>query len=228
MWFKRLTGIFLLTLLIGQSGCIRQMDQQEAIFGRIESDHVCAVMIDMSGSFSHRMANDGDAYRFCMAIVDRYFRSSLGSNNRIIIAQISGTDRPLLFEGTPLELRQRFPTPEKFRDFLLANADYNGSRVDFGVSNTAQYLADHPAVQNGAKPALFVLSDMQDTDEGSQANNLHGALQSLAQRKGIVGLYYVDQNLIQSWQSRLSNAGFSSVRVESEIVGRPNLPAFDF
>ncbi len=61
------------------------------------------------------MANQGQAHKFLMRVIDQYFRNSIGANNRIVIAQLSATQPALLWDGSPVDLRQQFPTAEKFQ-----------------------------------------------------------------------------------------------------------------
>src|SRR5665213_2803801 len=128
-----------------------------------ENDYVLAVLIDLSGSFSREFAERGKAHSFLLRIVDTYFRDRIGTNDQIIIAQISAADRSLLWQGTPLELRREFPSAAKFRDFLLSKADPTGSLVHDALTQTCDYVMSQPSVASGrAKSAVFVLSDMED------------------------------------------------------------------
>lgn len=211
------------------AGCQRRVDTTESTFGTPEGEHVCAIVLDLSGSFAHRMAEEGEGFEFATAVLDSYFRHSIGSSNRIIIAHISGSSEAMLWEGTPQQLRLEFQTPESFRDFLMSNAEFTSSNVFESLERTINYVANHQLVQNGAEPALFVLSDMEDTTGADAQAKLRvtNAINRLAERNGIVGMYYVNQLFVDGWKSELSNAGVGDFIVESQIVGRPTLPSFD-
>jgi hypothetical protein len=146
----------------------------------------------------------------------------------MIIAQISATGDPLLWEGQPMQLRKEFASADEFRDFILKRTDPNGSRVYEGLSKTLAYLKSHRAIRNGAKPALFVLSDMADTS--ADAEELEAeivlSLRDFAQKDGTVGMYYVHQQLLPHWQQTLARTGMKDYVVECDIVHKPTLPSF--
>ena len=227
---KRTSLLLIAALLTSGCGGPRRTDATTEMFGQEDSDYVLAIVLDMSGSFSHLMADDGKAYDFALAVMDRYFRNGDGLNDTMVIAQISGTDESLLWQGSPLELRRDFPTADDFRRFLLANVDPNGSRVNEGLTNVVDYIAANPRVAGGnARSAVFVLSDMLDNggDSDTTARQLDASLAAYGNRGGRVGLYYVNQSLVPDWNRRLQQAGIRSYCVECEIVGNPRLPEFD-
>ncbi len=198
-------------------------------FAHQESQYVLTVLLDMSGSFQHEMTDGGKAHRFNMRIIDRYFRERLGSNDQLIIAQISGDSRSLLWQGTPLQLRKDFPSATAFGEFLRSKTNPQGSLVHDAIASTVDYILADPNVSSGtAKSALFVLSDLADT--ASSPESKERALQSLAaygQAGGVVGLYYVDQSLVPEWRTNLRLAGIQESCVEADIVGTPTLPRFE-
>src|SRR3989442_16036297 len=109
------------------------------------------------------MTRDGKGYEFTMRVADRYFRNSIGSNNRLIIAQLSATDRALLYDGTPVQLRQDFPSANEFREFLLKKSHPAGSRIFDGVADAFEYMLTDPSFASGkTRMAVFVLSDFDD------------------------------------------------------------------
>ncbi len=226
-----LVGVLLITP-IWLTGCGERIESADrSVTARQdESEFVLAVVLDLSGSFTHQMADQGKAYEFSLAVLDRYFRHRNGMNDRLILAQISGTQRSLLWEGSPLQLRQDFPSADAFRQFLLDKADPNGSLVNEGVANAVDYVARNPRIASGkAKSAVFVLSDMFDTspDPAAAEQRLMQSLGDYSRAGGAVGLYYVDQSQVTNWQQKLHNAGFQDYCVECEIVGRPSLPGLD-
>lgn len=212
-------------------GCGKRREHTEPrVFGEKEREYVLTIVLDMSGSFTNLMAYDGKAYQFAVAVVDRYFRDRIGSQDILIIAQVSGTDRSLLWEGRPSELRKEFPSAEKFRDFLLQNSNPRASLIHEGMVQSIRYMMNDECVRKGkAKTAMFVLSDMLDTHDtaGDVTPELSQALSDFGACGGMVGVYYCDSKLVPVWQQRLSDAGIQHYRVESEIVRMPTLPSFD-
>src|ERR1051326_946905 len=92
-------------LLAGCSRYSEQTDAEQISLGREDADYMVVIALDLSGSFADKMAREGKAYEFTTRVVDKYFRNSIGSNNRIVIAELSATNRPLLWDGTPVQLR---------------------------------------------------------------------------------------------------------------------------
>ncbi|MDA1016751.1 MAG: hypothetical protein O3A00_20125 [Planctomycetota bacterium] len=221
---------FIATLcLLTITGCGKRRDMAETnTFDRNNHQHVVMIVMDLSGSFAEKMANDGKAYEFATACVDHYFRKSDPLNDRIILAQISGTERSLLWEGTPIQLRKDFPSADSFRNFLLTKADGGGSLVNRGVTNAIDYLNYHPRYGGGdAKTVTLILSDMDDTGSSDSERGMNESLAAYARIDGSIGIYFCNQLLVESWKDRLSRAGVQNCIVESEIVGKPELPKFE-
>ena len=130
-----LSGVaWLLSVVIFLTGCEKRRESSQAIFNSDQDvEYVLSVIVDLSGSFEDLMAEKGKAYEFLLHVVDRYFRDRIGSQDKLMISQISANERSLLWEGTPLQLRREFPTPEAFRNLLRSKADPVGSRVNDAV-----------------------------------------------------------------------------------------------
>ena len=217
-------------LLLSILGCERRRENQELFSREDDGQYVLTIVFDLSGSFAHLMADNGKGYEFALLVMDHYFRDRIGKDDKIIIAQISGTDRSLLWQGTPAELRREFPTAETFRQFLMTKADSRGSLVHDGITHALNYVLSEPSIASGnAKSAVFVLSDMVDNgpDTDQSKRKTADALMNYGKQGGVVGLYYVDQMLVPVWRRQLRDAGIRTFCVESEIVGNPTLPSFD-
>jgi hypothetical protein len=221
------TTIFLIAFA---AGCEKRRETVESTFGHNESDYVLTIVVDLSGSFINKMAEGGKAYDFTLRVVDRYFRDRIGTNDRIVLAQISGAERALLWEGTPVDLRHEFPNAAAFRSFLVEHATQSGSLVHAAMTSALQHAMTDTRVAKGqAKSALFVLSDMMDNGPVSEESEriLMQELSDYGRCGGVVGLYYVDHPLVAVWKRRLQNAGIKDFCVESEIVAKPALPNFE-
>ncbi len=226
------TVVWLLCLfVIALGGCApRRTTESVAVIGRGDHDYICLVAIDLSGSFQHQMADGGKAYDFLMTILQRYFDNHAGANDKIILAQLSGTQRSLLWQGSPTQLRQEFPSASAFRAFLLQKADPNGSVIHDGVRNAVDYIASDARVASGqARSAVFVLSDMLDNAPDSQESErrLVQSIAAYGQQGHVVGLYYVDQLLVARWRQQLRDARLKDYCVEPDFYGTPPLPVFD-
>src|SRR5258708_35684958 len=76
-------------------GCTKYsgQDAPQVSLGREDADYMVLIAVDLSGSFADQMTSGGKAYEFTMRVADGYFRNSVGTGNRVIIAQLSATDR---------------------------------------------------------------------------------------------------------------------------------------
>jgi hypothetical protein len=219
-----------LVSLAAVCGCEPRREQHVSPLAQDEIENVVVILLDMSGSYAARSGADGEAYGFALQVVDRYFRNSIGSNDRLVLAQISGTEKSLLWEGTPIQLRQKFSTADEFHRFLQAKSSPHGSRVHSGAADALDYVLAFPGVANDTtRSAVFVLSDMLDNfpDSEQSKQRLLRSLAAYSQSGGAVGLYWVDSSLLAEWRANLRNAGIKNFVVESEIVADPALPTFE-
>lgn len=225
-WWMLLTVLLLVT-----AGCQRRVEMQATTpFVRDYGTFKLAILMDLSGSFAELMAEDGKGYDFAMQVIEKYAQGRVGASDTIVIGQISGTEKALLWEGTPIQLRQDFANASEFRKFLLSKSSPNGSLVHASIASAVEYVANDPAVASGrVRPAVFVLSDMLDNgpEMKETKQRLVDAFKLLAKRDGLVGIYYVEPQLLTSWRESLADAGISDFVVEADIIGRPMLPDFD-
>jgi hypothetical protein len=214
---KRL--VLVLPLLFG---CQHRIETETHTFSYTKPSRIVSIVIDMSGSFQQLMADNGAAWQFVLLVIDTYFKNSIGSDDRLIISQISGAT-PLLWEGRPLDLRRDFPTPGSFRDFLKSKST-DGSPIHLAVARSLEY--EMSVSDPTTKAAMFVLSDMEDNGEKTEAmkTRILAALSKFAQQGGAIGLYYVSDPYIEPWKKILQDSGFKEWRVESQIVSHPLLP----
>ena len=212
-------------------GCEPVSDQEQA--AKIEPlkvpkrDYILALAVDTSGSFIGEMfARDARGYRFMQHAVDRFFRDRMGADDHVLIAQLSGNKRPLLWEGTPRDLKRRFGDSETLRTFLAQASDTAGSRLYDGVAQTLEYVYSLPGVKEGeTQVCVLVLSDMEDNASGGKARMVEG----LRKLKGLgsgIGFYFVDIDRMEDTRQCLREAGLDPRFVESRIVENPPLPSF--
>lgn len=227
--FHRLLALVAAVAFIG--GCTRytEKDEQQVSLGREDAEYLIVIGLDLSGSFADRMTRDGKGYEFTMRVADQYFRNSIGTNNRIIIAQLSATNRALLWDGTPVQLRQDFATAAEFRDFLLKKSHPAGSRVYDGIADAFDYVLSDPSVAGGkTRTAVFVLSDFDDNlSDPKGEQRLTQSLNAFAKTNGVIGFYFLDHYRVPAWRQHLRDAGVKQWVCESEIVAYPPLPSFE-
>ena len=225
--FRQTVAMCLCLALV--AGCEKRTDTRSVMFTEDDSEFVVAVLIDLSPSFQSQMTEGGQAYEFLMALLDRYFRERVGTQDQLILAQISGvSDRALMWQGSPMELRKQFPDPKSFSQFLVAKANPAGSCVHDSIVQTVEYVMDEPNVANRkARSALFVLSDMIDSNPNSAASRARAvqAVQSFTEGGGAFGCYFVDQTVLTTWKRDLQKVGVD-FSISSEFR-RPTLPSFE-
>ena len=129
-----------LCLALVLSGC---QVHEEIHTNAIQHDrrkYVCAILMDTSGSFQSLLfGRDGRAYEFCMETA-KDFHDEIGDDGTILLAQLSGNDDPLLWEGTPQQLMSSFSSAENLRDFIRSKSDPNASRLFGGLADAMAYL----------------------------------------------------------------------------------------
>ena len=225
---KRILCIALIVML--PVGCAPRdrSNKTKTVIRAAEHGRILTIAMDLTGSCRDKMAQSGHA--FAMHAISKYFQSSIGTSDQLIIAALSGTRRSLIWQGTPASLRREFPSADAFRDFLLSKADPNGSLIHDGLRNVVDYLATDPQLASGhAKSVLLCLSDMEDNgpDPAGSEQKLVDSLRGLARTDTVIGLYFVEQGRIPTWRRNLQSAGFREIEVQPEFVGMPPLPNLD-
>jgi hypothetical protein len=221
---KRLALILPLLLV----GC-QKVEETETVFQEEDGEYVLTIVLDLSSSFKELMAEDGKAWQFVCEIIDRYFRDRIGHNDKLILAQLSASDRALVWKGSPLELRQEFSSADEFHAWISKKADPNGSRLYEGIVQAVEYTMSDPVIKDGkGKSAVFVVSDMVDSGGDVGRERAVSALAKVGKTGG-VGLYYVDVQRCGIWEKLLLDAGIpaENLSVQADIVGHPSLPRFE-
>lgn len=220
-------GLVMLSL-----GCEGRRAREHTLQVREEpKEYVIAIAVDLSGSYRDLLlGDDGKAWHFLGAIIQQLSTTRAGAEDRVILAQISGAPKALLWEGSLPALRRSFPSAAAFRTYLLSKANASGSRVHESIADLVDYVTAYPGVKQGhTKSAVFVLSDMENNlgDEAATRQRLLTSLTAYARTGGTVGMYWVDSRFCSNWQRWLKEAGFPNAVVENEIVANPLLPRFE-
>lgn len=216
-------------LILCVLGCERRDTSNISPFQQEPSGYVLLVAIDMSGSFRELMAEDGKAYNFVLQAIDQYHRDGIGNDFQIIITQLSGNQRPLLWQGEPQQLRREFPDPKAFHDYLIAHADPDSSRINDGIAESIDYvLHTYSVAQGNARTVALILSDMEDS-QGSQEQSDPRLLTSLTTfaRRGSIGFYFCSQSRMADIRQKMKQAGIDMYILECDIHGHPPLPSFE-
>lgn len=209
-------------------GCEKRNAEEASSFVEDDCEVVLAIVVDLSGSCSDLFADDGRGYDFLMGALAKYQRAE-PAGGKVIIAQLSASDNPLLYEGSSVDLRRDYASAAAFRDDILSHGNPSGSRLHEGMAATFDYILKHRAVQQGARPAVLLLSDLIDNgSDGEQyEQEVVDHLEEFSKRSGVAGFYFVHQSQTDKWQSALADAGVKDFRVTDQIVAHPPLPSFD-
>ncbi len=220
--------IVLLSVLL-TSGCIESQAVSDAPpFDEQPLSAVLAIQIDLSGSFSGYW--DDKAHKLFLDISDRFFQAAMGKETKLVISQLSGNDKVLLFEGRPSDLRKRFKTPQELNEFLKRHSDASGSRVYDATTRTLDYVGTISGVSPDTKLLTVILSDLQDLGSAPGAEDrLRESLRKYQERSGALALYFVADSERERWNGLLEEAGFRPgyYVMESELTSSPRLPRFE-
>lgn len=214
-------------------GCVPKRPRElTSTFESEELDGCMTFLIDMSGSFANSW--DDRAYKLFIELSEQYFTEAMGTNNRLIIAQLSGNDRVVVFDGRPSDLQRQFKSPEALNEHLKQNSNAYYSHVFHAIKQTVDYVGALRGVSENTRLLTVVLSDLQDseTDLARRSAMGHAMVDSLKiyrQAGGALALYYVDGSQTARWREVLSMAGFEegSYVIENELSSTPLLPRFD-
>ncbi|MCA9195636.1 MAG: hypothetical protein KDB03_27880, partial [Planctomycetales bacterium] len=159
---------------------------------------------------------------------------SLGGNSRLVVAQMSQRQDFILWEGTPEEMRAKFPSPEVFNRFLKDQSDPQSSPVYEATEEAVNYVSAVHGVAPSTRLLTVILSDMIDSSQDPQekqasGNRMLAALQGYQQRGGSLALYCVAPEETRRWQRIVDMAGFKSGQfvIQSSLVENPILPKLD-
>lgn len=230
-FFLVLIGL-LLFLLLNQPGCVPTQPHTTAPFAPTELESCLTVVVDMSGSFHGSL--DEQAYPLLVELMDRFFTHSSGGETRVVIAQLSGAEQAVLYEGRPADLRNRFDSPDELAAFLRERSDPSASPVYRSVGQTLAHVNALPGVTERTRLMTVVLSDLDDNELRSERRSedttrLVRALKRYRELGGALALYCVAPEEVSRWRQILQLAGFARERcvVESQLVARPTLPSFE-
>ncbi|MBW3597607.1 MAG: hypothetical protein KY475_10065 [Planctomycetes bacterium] len=220
--------LFLASALVWFAGCERrEPESRRQSFQQDRYEGALVIAVDLSGSFADFVTENGRAYQILLKAVDRYFRDRIGSDSMILITQLSGNADPLLWQGTPEQLRRQFPDHRAFRDFLLSRADPSASRINDGVAESLN-CAVRTLRGSEANAAALILTDWEDTypDQDASRDRLTRALRDFSQY-GSLGLYFCSNSRIPDVERLMDETGVSYVLVGS-YDHNPPLPSFDW
>jgi hypothetical protein len=213
-------------ITLGMPGC--SLPDENGL-GERDTEYVLTILVDTSPSFVPKLT-DGRAWKLLEGVLNRYHSDRSGSaDDMIVIGRICGDPKAYLWKGSVRDLRDQFSSPAELKAFLMKNAGPRGSRVHESIVVSLRRMMKDPRVKNGsARTALLVLSDMQEASRGAKATeeDVIRAIQEYGSMGGVVGLYFVADDLVEHWEDQLAATGIRhTVTHEDEV--NPVLPSFE-
>ncbi len=202
-------------------GCTER-EKSSDVFRQESSDYVLLIAV------SEEVTNSDRAYEYILMAIDKYFQDRIGTNDQILIARIEGI-RPLVWKGTPRELRKEFPNPTAFRQAVLASGRETGSLNDGLVRSLNTIMKTYSVAQGDAKAVTMVMSSMNDPQPSAESDERFiEALVKYCQAGGQIAFYFVDQLRIEEIEEKTTKAGMGAwTTIEPDAYGNPPLPEFE-
>lgn len=211
-------------ILVFATGCARRDKAAITVFDQEPMKFTLLIAADID-----IVKSDPNAYKFVVRALEKYGNDRIGEPDHVIISQLSGNDRPLLFQGTPQELRRVMPTQQAFRDYLVSRSD-PGRRLSKGLAESFYYLLNSSSVaRGGAKPVALVISSMQpaEDEDPKDGEQFIEELIRFHRGGGLMSFYFVDQRRWAWVKEQTKKAGIDWVYMEPDPYGNPVLPSFD-
>ncbi len=225
--------LVLVTIVVLGGGCIKveQPEGRPMSIQKEELDQVLVVVIDLSGSFEGSWG--GKAYPFFQETIRRYFHSSMVSENRMLIGQLSGTGDPVFWSGTPRDFQRAFPNETAFLDRLAAEGKIGSSPVFRSITAAIEHIEGIPQVGPNTKLTTIVLSDLDDNvaDRSVQkrdARKMLDVVKRYTNDGGNLALFYAAESKRPHWLRAFKKAGIEADRywIETDDVEKPTIPNF--
>jgi hypothetical protein len=205
-WFIRL---LLIPLLL--CGCAANPFPEE------RTEYTVAFVIDRSSSYQDDLAET--AFKHFAKAKESLFRDAMGTECIVLLSQINGGQESVLFDGSPRAFIHRFPTKEKFQEFLNATPA-GSSPVYLSCAETIERMCRRHAACPGMKSILLIYSDMEDNHGGQE--RLDAAAQEYAKYPCAVGLYRVNS---EAWSTYFKNCGIKHCVAYDSKREDPPLPS---
>jgi len=213
-------------------GCVKSVDQSDsAPFESEELDAVLAIVIDQSSSFDEEWTSR--AHHFFLRVMDQFFSDTAGSNTKVVLSQMSGSDKVVVFDGTPQQLRAKFKSPDKLHEYLSDFADPSSTRVYHAIKKTIDYTKSRRGVTDQTRILAVVLSDLHDTQRDAATkrkvgNEMIESLSTFRKMNGGMALYYASPDENSRWELIFKKAGFQPEYyvIENTLSENPQLPSF--
>lgn len=206
------------------SGCARRDTSRPVTFEQEETDYTLLIVADID-----IISTNPRAFDFVTYAVEHYFKERVGTKDQIIISGLSGNKRPLLFQGTPRDLRREMPTEAEFRKYLVARSE-KGRRINDGIAESLDFLAHTSSVKRGkAAPIALIVSSMVDGEPESKESDdrVMAELIKFGKAGGELAFYFCDQQRMAAVREKMEKAGFGWEILECDIHGRPPLPTYN-
>lgn len=207
------------------AGCAKVGVNEPNMSSEEETEYMLALDFDTSSSFEqHLRGNDPKALKHAIAIKDAFFRERQGSDDRLVISQIS-SGRNVLWDGKSKSFKKRFTNPASFRDFLIQHSN-GGSWIHASMADTIGYLVSEHERNPKLRTAAIFYTDMEENGEPKDKDRFITVLRQYAKHRGFVGIYFASLPLIPEYKKILTDSGVKFV-IESDARVDPAVVSFN-
>ncbi len=172
--------------------------------------------------------DDPRAYEYVLRAIDKYASDRTGEPDTVTISQISGNNRPILFRGTPRQLREKMPDQEQFRDYLVSRSD-KGRRLNQGLVESFDFILNTHDVHEGkAQPVALIISSMEagENEPPGSDEKMIDKLIEFHKAGGFMAFYFCAQERMAWVREQTKKAGMEWTTIEA-TEEYSDLPTFD-
>ena len=192
----------LLAVILLLPGCAKHQETDTRVIRPPEWNFILIFLVDPSRRFAEKKF-DAAAHRFLVGTAENYFRGRSEPDDRVLLASLTDEGgSPLLWQGTPRDLRRQFDTPEALRDFVTQHSRPT-KHVYASLAKTLDYVSDLPPVHDGkAKAVVVVLSDMLDDSKTREQDLVKAAaaLKRFTALRSEIGHWWVDWDAVPDFK----------------------------
>jgi hypothetical protein len=222
---RKLLSLFCFSVCIAVAGCGRVRDKSQTVrFEQTINKYTLLIVADID-----LIKSNPKAFDFISYAIDSYAHDCMSESGQIVIAQLSGNNHPLLYHGSPEQLRKELSDREAFKSYLIAHSD-PGRRLCDGLAESLEYTLKSYSVSQGksATVALVVSTLNEGTAETPETEQRFVDTLVKFHRSGAKpAFYFCDQRRMKWIEEQTAKAGMSWVTLEMDINGRPPLPKFE-
>jgi len=226
------TTLILMLIAFIAVGCTRHRPKaDQSPFQDEETQYTLAFVFDLGPKYRDRVIyGDTSALKYAMDVKDTYFRDRSEPTDRLLIAQIVGTERAVLWDGMPRTFKREFPNAAAdLRDYLRRQFNKTSGphlQTYDSVASTFDYLMKHRSRKG--KTATLVFSEMKDQspDPKKARKHLVDSLAAYHKGGGHCAFYWLSDETSKELDAIGDDAGLTFKNFIPDAVRDPVRPTF--